>query len=425
MFRSLKSSCQLAMLLTLTAAIGRCDDITIPLSSGGSLEIVDAQFIQVDQFNIYHPDFSFRLPSDDATHWTNVQVQFDIGGFCKGEVRQWSFLVDLTASKKLYHITVESLTNKLQFCRAEIIDAQIAGTAVQPPKFTMEDVLNHQKVRQAKQVEQKRLADEERKREADARAEAQAKEDGADLKWFADSVRVTYPRLPAHFIGNDIVQLFKAHEALRTAEKSEYETSDQFNKRIEAAEARFFSRTTLAFVVPAVSAYDADQRLLNVGVECSSKEGGSRSSIPVKRQKTTREYLASNAFGAKRDVQETDVESFNIGIANRTDFTITHAQGGSRPFMIMSSIKSTPDEARQIKVTLSALVICSIRPGDDVTTNDTIYDKATFDDPYEYFEQMHVLNTRVLAIWFFDSLTGRVYEKLAPERRQNPTVCTP
>ncbi len=381
------------------------------MTGGGQLEILDAQFIRIDQFNIYNPELSFRLAEKTTSFWTTLQVEFNIAGFCKGEVRQWSFPVDLIASKTLYHIRIDTLTNKLQFCRSEIITAQIAGPGVQVPKFTLEELTSHQKSREAKEAEQKRLAAEAEAQAEREATEKQVKMDAAALKAFTDSIKLTFPHLPPHFAGNDIVQIFRAHEALRTAEKSEYETSVQFKKRIDAAESLFFSRTAFAFVVPVVSEYDADEQVLNVGVECSPQYEASRAhvlrSIRVKRQVSTKDYTASNAFGAKLNVHETDVESFDIGVNNGGDFAIDAKS------LILSPIRVTPGEARQIKLTLSAVVVCNINRDDDqITVKDAILRRATFDDPQEYFEQLHFLNARVQAIWFFDSVSGKVYSKV-------------
>jgi hypothetical protein len=130
-------------------------------------------------------------------------------------------------------------------------------------------------------------------------------------------------------------------------------------------------------------------------------------SIRVKRQVSTKDYTASNAFGAKLNVHETDVESFDIGVNNGGDFAIDAKS------LILSPIRVTPGEARQIKLTLSAVVVCNINRDDDqITVKDAILRRATFDDPQEYFEQLHFLNARVQAIWFFDSVSGKVYSKV-------------
>ena len=225
----------------------------------------------------------------------------------------------------------------------------------------------------------------------------------------------TSVRLTAHFMGHDVVSLYKDYEAIRTAEKTEFETTDQFNKRIQLARTKVVmgsvaEATILAFVVPVESEYDADARSLTVGVQCSNPHGEQKKvsdSIGVSRRTTHREYVASNAFGVKVNVQETDVESFHIAVDNPDDFPIATAK-----YLILSSIESAPDPARKIKSTVSALAVCSIQSGEEATSDDFILSKATFDDPHEYFEQMHFLKTKLLAVWFFDSTSGKIYAKV-------------
>jgi hypothetical protein len=225
----------------------------------------------------------------------------------------------------------------------------------------------------------------------------------------------TCVRLPARFPGNDIVRWYRAYEALHTAEKNEYETQDQFNKRMTLAENRFFMgglETTLAFVVPTMSQYDADARTLNGAVVCSDPHGERQSvsnAILVRQRRSEKQYIGTNAFGVKVSVHETSIESFQIGVTNPDDFRIDTAK-----YSIVSSINSTPDEARRIKSTLAALAICSIKRGDTLIADDFILKKATFDDPNEYRERMYFLNTKLLAIWFFDSSSGKIYTKLQP-----------
>jgi hypothetical protein len=217
-------------------------------------------------------------------------------------------------------------------------------------------------------------------------------------------------------MGNDIAQLYRAYEALGAANKAEFETTDQFNRRIEAAEAKAFmgsvtETTTLAFVVPMVSEYDADATALYVGVKCADPHGDLKKvshSIVVGWRQGKRSYIGSNAFGASIRVDRTDVEKFDIDVRNWMDFPIDDKD------LIGSSIKSTPDEARRIKHTLSALAVCSIKRGEVLTLHDFILEKATFNDPHEYSEDIYFLNTKLVAIWFFDSSAGKIYTKVGP-----------
>ncbi|MGA3016489.1 MAG: hypothetical protein ABSF62_05165 [Bryobacteraceae bacterium] len=416
--------------------------ITLPLDDGQIR--ITAQFIRVNGYGSYVPELTLALENQTSSAWTTLKFLVDIGGLCNGEPRHWSLPVITSLGPsclarfprawcqaeghsfvKEYKDTSIPLIGKVDGCKAEIFKASlvlaensktridgVTGERVDLEKQLQELKAKHEAEVTA-QAEEKRRAAEVKAEETRKAVEAQAKKDAADLKLFTDSIKLSAPRLPPHFMGNDIVQLFKAHEMIRTAQKSEYETSAQFKTRIGISETNFFNKTTLSLVVAVVSEYDADERVLKVGVECSDPHGISRrvsNSISVKSSRAGRVYEASNAFGAKANIQETDVESFHVGVNNASDFPITTAK------YLMSSIKSGPDEARQIKIGLSGLVICAIARGDDITTDDSILSKATFDNPHEYFEQMHFLNARVLAIWFFDSSTGKVYAKVEPEK---------
>jgi hypothetical protein len=180
----LQFGCQSILLVALMAAIGHSQDITIPLDGGGSIVIQSPHFITIDQFNIYEPELTFALVDNSSTAWKTLKVQFDIGAFCGGKVRQWSEPVEVTANIKRYKHTVQRLVSgfPLQGCRTEIITARI-GEPPDRPGLTTEEVLEHKARREAEEAEQKRIAAEEQDREAEEQAkeaEAQAKKDAAE-----------------------------------------------------------------------------------------------------------------------------------------------------------------------------------------------------------------------------------------------------
>ena len=216
-------------------------------------------------------------------------------------------------------------------------------------------------------------------------------------------------RVPPHFMGNDIVRLYKAFAALHDAEKAEFETTDQFNKRIELAEAKLFmgSKTetaTLSFVIPVKAEYDADSEMLIVQVY-GGPDRDNASSVRVKQSKRESSHIGSNAFGAKIAVHDTYIHSYFLLINNTNQFTNAD---------LSIAVKMLADEARKIKGTLSALAVCTITKGDIQTDKDVTWKKPTFDDPHEVFEQLWFLRTNLLAIWLFDSSSGKVHTKVEP-----------
>jgi hypothetical protein len=229
-------------------------------------------------------------------------------------------------------------------------------------------------------------------------------------------------RLPVRFLGHDVIALYDAAKRLQGAEKAEYETVDQFKKRIEAAESKFFmgspSENTLAFVAPAVSKYDADSGVLRMGVKCSDPGGTQKTvsaSIVIWHVDEARDFVATNVYGARVPAHKAHIEGYQITVDNPGAWpleTIGESNTSAAKDLIVTSVQASPDEARRTKATLSALVICTMRRGKQLIFEDSILREATFDHPEEYSENMHFLNTSLRAVWFFDQ-SGKVYARVS------------
>lgn len=229
-------------------------------------------------------------------------------------------------------------------------------------------------------------------------------------------------RLPPHFLGHDIIGLYNAAKRLQGVEKAEYETTDQFKKRIEAAESKFFMGSAfeniLAFVAPAVSKYDADLGVLRMGVKCSDPSGVQKaigSSIVIWRVEEARNFVATNVYGARVNAHKAHVDSYQVAVDNPGAWPVEviGANADATKDLIVASVHTSPDDARRIKTTLSALAICAMKRGKPLTSEDSILREATFDNPEEYSEDMHFLNTSLVAVWFFDQ-SGKVYARVKP-----------
>ena len=86
-----KVSVRHLMLAAMSAmvVVYAADDITIPLE-GGNL-VIRPQFIRVNGLaRSYVPELSFKIKNETPMPWNTLKLQFDIGGFCNGEPRQWS-----------------------------------------------------------------------------------------------------------------------------------------------------------------------------------------------------------------------------------------------------------------------------------------------------------------------------------------------
>jgi hypothetical protein len=215
-------------------------------------------------------------------------------------------------------------------------------------------------------------------------------------------------RVPPHFMGHDVARLYHEFAALDNAVKAEFETKDQFNKRLDLAEAKLFmgsktETTTLSFVVPVSSEYDADTETLGVRVH-GGPDRDNAVSILVRQAITGgRSYVATNPFGVKIAVHQTSINSYFLLINNPDQFQNAD---------LSVAIKMPPNEARKIKSTLSALAICTIIKDEKLTDQDTSRKTPTLDDPQEVFAQQWFFKAHLMALWFFDSSSGVVHAKV-------------
>jgi hypothetical protein len=67
---------------------GTDPEIRLPLDDG-SVQI-RAEFIRVQGQGYYHPDLILKLTNETSSPWRAVKIQFNMGGFCHGEMRTWS-----------------------------------------------------------------------------------------------------------------------------------------------------------------------------------------------------------------------------------------------------------------------------------------------------------------------------------------------
>src|ERR1035441_3115500 len=85
-------------LVGLFAVLVYGDDFTIPIPTGGSIIIQHPQFITKDQFNVTEPLLTFGVVDNSTAPWERVTLQFDMGGYCNGKIRQWSASLTLLSS---------------------------------------------------------------------------------------------------------------------------------------------------------------------------------------------------------------------------------------------------------------------------------------------------------------------------------------
>lgn len=166
------------------------EDVSLPLDDGDIF--IRAQFIRRNEFGSYVPELALELKNQTSSSWRTLKLQFDIGGLCNGQTRQWTVPIVTSLGRaeghqlvKEYKDTVISLVGKVDGCKTEIIKARLV--LAENSKLRI-DGLTGERVDLERQLEELKIhheaevasqAEAERKA-AEVQAEAQAKKDAAE-----------------------------------------------------------------------------------------------------------------------------------------------------------------------------------------------------------------------------------------------------
>ena len=173
------------------------DGITLPLDDGNIL--IHARFIRINQFSVYVPELALSITNQTSSSWATLKLQFDIGGLCNGEFRQWTLPVVTSLGWAKDHQVVKEYTDsvillfgKVDGCKAEIIKASLilaensktridgaTGERVDLEK-QLRDLKIKREAEAAAQAEEERRVAEAQAEEERKAAEAQAKKDAAE-----------------------------------------------------------------------------------------------------------------------------------------------------------------------------------------------------------------------------------------------------
>jgi hypothetical protein len=169
------------------------DDLTLPLDDGNV--VIRARFIRLNEYGTSVPELAFKLTDQTSSSWRTLKLEFDIGGLCSGEPRQWNLPVTTSLGwleghevVKEYSDTIIPLVGKVDGCSTEIIKARIilaenlktridgiAGERVDLAS-QLRELAERQRSEESAKAEQERIATEEQAKRAEAQGREQAAE---------------------------------------------------------------------------------------------------------------------------------------------------------------------------------------------------------------------------------------------------------
>jgi hypothetical protein len=268
-------------------------------------------------------------------------------------------------------------------------------------------------------------------------------------KYLIGSLDVHSTNVGLNFSGHDIESIAGAiKKAPALQAKSEFESSDQYVQR-RATFPRspilpgISSGDYLAFVVNdgltahggfmdgATLSYDADSATLQVGLYGAKQifykdsiGSSPRSPIPLELDiLTVRDvitsrgrYIASNAFGVKKEVTRTDSEQYGIAV-----------EQGSWPFSSEPSrilpkfsavLPMSAADAQKIKPHLKLVAVCHL--AEPYIYETVSAHEPTIDSPSETSVGLHFLQVTVEQVWVLNGATGEVIQKFSESPRSLP-----
>ncbi|HEY3297979.1 MAG TPA: hypothetical protein VGK34_04920 [Armatimonadota bacterium] len=240
--------------------------------------------------------------------------------------------------------------------------------------------------------------------------------------------------LGSGFRGNDIRQIFLALEgAVALRDKSEFETTEQYESRLESFRPRLWGQevgaySLFGFVVEGDTlsdsevSYDADGGELQYLLKTKSTSfflERDRPNLPtttVKRINVGSDsYVGSNAFGAKTIVKRFSEKEYGLALESADWMFGNGRYEFEKEFR--RTIRISPEQARQVKPAAKIMVVCRLEA--PWIRHSADYIKPTIENPTEISIDQHYLQVMPEEIWLFDSRTGIVLEKVSAARLEN------
>jgi hypothetical protein len=232
----------------------------------------------------------------------------------------------------------------------------------------------------------------------------------------------TVDALPKQFIGHDLARVIQAlikENEVRRAGKGEFETTEEYNKRLDAVLKRpLFGSVTKSSVVAFQARgntqlrtkYDADVKELELRLDGQADEG----LFVISRldlRTTTGPYPAANAFGRTVMISKTRGNQYAIAVENASNY---RGYEGTPffPTLTRVAVPMEPEAAKIAKTTLRALLVCTLV--EPYLASTIVNHPPTVDIPIDAQGLNINVKANVVAIWFYDPSSGRVLHRERP-----------
>jgi hypothetical protein len=222
--------------------------------------------------------------------------------------------------------------------------------------------------------------------------------------------------LTPNYKGDDPVDLFDKLEKLdKSRERSEYETSAQYNSRLVDIGMSSIINKTYIFKDDPPMEYYADKSILEI------------TPIPWLKtiEKERSQYVGSNAFGVKKIVTSYRDTKYRLEFINEK--SMTKIVGSDEGYFNSPLIKLylAPSKAKNIKQNIRLLYVCRPVPFHDedhsrsslpnpYTSTNYHGSGATIDSPTSFFHTYKDISVEIMEVIVFNDSTGEILKKFGP-----------
>lgn len=240
----------------------------------------------------------------------------------------------------------------------------------------------------------------------------------SSLSHAQEKIEIGVPNFPPGFTGYDCKQIASGLAALKP-QKDEFESTEQFQNRLDALlTTPLYGRVTGIDPIILVRrlessqiSYDADRQLMSVSFGRLSNSVDLQTKTPIfipgvvvsSERPTTREYQATNGYGARVNVTEHRRDVCGAGFTNLKAVLISKID-------FRASFQAATEEARALKETLSVAFVGTLAAPYVAKYFNSI--EPTFKSPVSFVEGGPAVAMRLDEVKFFDSSTGRIYASL-------------
>jgi hypothetical protein len=228
-------------------------------------------------------------------------------------------------------------------------------------------------------------------------------------------------RLPPHFEGDSIPTIWQSLSRLKLV-KSDYETETQYVSRVQSLSQKKLIGSVpldglIAIVIPCdypdsidfqCDVYDAERQVLSIESPIDEYQFLVRQDSGVKRPAG----IAQNGFGARFPISKRDMTRYFVSAGVPAWYNAASKEPILTQINRRIEVSIDPGEAKLARGHIRELLIGRVSSPFVVESEQSI-EAAKPSYPIETHMTLHTFHMDIVDVWFFNSITGTIYRKVA------------